>query len=136
MQDFKKLQVWQKSHQLTLVVYKVTAKFPSQEMYGLTSQIRRACASIPANIAEGCGRAGGGDLARFLQVAAGSASELHYHLILAHDLGLLEQSQFKSLESETIGLKRMLASLIEKVRSERKQPPPEKGNGPGSLTEN
>ena len=120
MQDFKKLQVWQRGHQLTLSIYKATTKFPSAELFGLTSQIRRASASIPANIAEGCGRAGGSDLARFLQVAAGSASEVH--LILAHDLGVLPAVQFKTLEGETVALKRMLASLIEKVRGEAKQP--------------
>jgi four helix bundle protein len=136
VQDFKKLQVWQKGRQLTLAVYKATARFPSEELYGLTSQIRRACASIPANIAEGCGRAERSDLARFLQVAAGSASELHYHLILAHDLSLFTGPQFRTFEAETIGLKRMLASLIEKVRREGKPTPSRISGGPDSLTEN
>lgn len=118
MQDFKKLKVWERSHKLTLSVYRATARFPKEELYGLTSQIRRACSSIPANIAEGCGRAGGSDLARFLQVAAGSASELQYHLLLAHDLGLLQGAQYKPLETEAVELKRMLASLIERVRAD------------------
>lgn len=120
MQDFKKLKVWERSHRLTLSVYRATAEFPKEELYGLTSQIRRACSSIPANIAEGCGRASGSDLGRFLQIAAGSASELQYHLILGHDLGLLSPGQYKSLETVTIELKRMLWSLIEKVRSGHK----------------
>ena len=82
MKDYRELKVWERSHQLALAVYKVTTTFPKDELYGLTSQIRRACASIPANIAEGCGRSGDAELARFLQIAMGSASELDYHLYL------------------------------------------------------
>lgn len=80
MRDFRELKVWEKSHQLTLAIYKITAIFPREELYGLTIQIRRASASIPANIAEGCGRNGVAELARFLHIAMGSASELEYHL--------------------------------------------------------
>jgi four helix bundle protein len=76
MEAFRELKVWEKSHALTLAVYHVTKSFPKQEMYALTSQIRRASASIPANIAEGCGRNGDAELARFLLIAMGSASEL------------------------------------------------------------
>lgn len=81
MRDFRELKVWQKSHQLTLAIYKATVKFPKDEMYGLTSQIRRASASIAANIAEGCGRNGEAELGRFLQIAMGSASELEYQVV-------------------------------------------------------
>jgi four helix bundle protein len=88
MRDFRKLMVWQKAHQLTLGIYELTANFPRDEVYGLTSQVRRAAASIPANVAEGCGRDGDTELARFLRIAMGSANELEYHLILARDLGL------------------------------------------------
>ena len=116
MQDFKKLTVWEKSHRLTLAVYRATAGFPKAELYGLTSQIRRACASIPANIAEGCGRSGRAELGRFLQVAMGSASELEYHLLLAHDLEILGNSEYKSLESQVIEVKRMLSAFIAKLR--------------------
>jgi four helix bundle protein len=80
MQDFKKLSVWQKAHILTLEVYKTTSGFPKEETYGLTSQIRRACSSIPSNIAEGCGRKGNVELSRFLQIAVSSASELQYQI--------------------------------------------------------
>ncbi len=83
MQDFKKLQVWAKSHDLTLRMYELTSQFPREEIYGLTSQIRRACASIPTNIAEGCGRKSSADFARFLQIAMGSASETEYLILLA-----------------------------------------------------
>jgi len=119
LKDFRKLKVWEKSHDLTLVVYRATQAFPQHELYGLTSQIRRACASIPANIAEGCGRNGDPELARFLQIAMGSASELEYHLLLAHDLGLLNTVQYEPLTKETAEVKRMLASFIKKLRSGR-----------------
>jgi len=117
VQDFKKLKVWEKAHQLTLSVYKATVRFPKEELYGLTSRIRRASASIPANIAEGCGRGGKAELARYLQVAMGSASEAEYHLLLARDLGFLHESQHNELESMATEVKRMLASLIAKVKS-------------------
>jgi four helix bundle protein len=81
--NFKELKVWCKAHHLTLAVYQATAGFPREEMYGLTSQLRRASSSIPANIAEGCGRSGNADFARFLSMSMGSASELEYHLLLA-----------------------------------------------------
>ena len=89
MQDFKKLKVWQNSHNLTLAIYRATESFPSPELYGLTTQMRRSCSSIPANIAEGCGRDGDAEFARFLRIAMGSAAELDYHLLLARDLGFL-----------------------------------------------
>jgi len=86
LKNFKELKVWQKSHQLTLAGYQITRKFPREELFGLTGQLRRASASIPANIAEGCGRKGEADFARFLQIAAGSASELEYHILLSYEL--------------------------------------------------
>ena len=115
MKDFKELNVWQKSHELTLKVYQSTRAFPKEELYGLTSQMRRSSASIPANIAEGCGRKGDAELARFLQIAMGSASELEYHLLLANDLGLLERSLYNSLNSAVCEVKRMLAAFILKL---------------------
>ena len=104
---------------MALGVYKATAGFPRDELYGLTSQIRRACTSIPANIAEGCGRGGEAELARFLRIAMGSASELEYHLLLACDLNLLDRSQYDRLVSDVIEVKRMLASFIQKLTAER-----------------
>ena len=117
MQDFKKLTVWEKGHRLTLAVYKAAAGFPKAELYGLTSQIRRACASIPANIAEGCGRTGKAELGRFLQVAMGSASELEYHLLLARDLTMLSESEYRSLEGQVVEVKRMLSAFIGRLRA-------------------
>ena len=118
MKDFRNLKVWGKSHQLALGLYKTTKKFPKDEIYGLTSQIRRSSTSIPANIAEGCGRKGNAELSRFLQIAMGSASELEYHLLLAHDLGLLNDSDFKQLDTEVTEVKRMLTSFIQKLNAD------------------
>ena len=117
MRDFRQLKVWAKAHRLTLEIYKSTAYFPREELYGLTSQLRRASSSIPANIAEGFGRGGNTELARFLQIGIGSAYEVEYHLLLAKDLGLLEKTAHEQLESKTIEVKRMLAALLARVRS-------------------
>ena len=119
VKDFRDVKVWQKSHQLTLAVYRATATFPKDELYGLRSQMRRCCVSIPANIAEGCGRDGDKELARFLQLAMGSASELEYHVLLAHDLHLLNVGDHESLTREVTEVKRMLASFIRKLRADR-----------------
>ena len=119
MKDFRSLNVWHKAHELTLEIYKATKRFPKEELYGLTSQIRRASSSIPANIAEGCGKSSNPDFARFLQIAFGSANEVEYHLLLAKDLEILDGETYSRLESKLIEVKRMLASLIGKVRNER-----------------
>ena len=118
MKDFRKLSVWEKSHSLVIEIYKITVSFPKNETFGLTSQIRRACASIPANIAEGCGRDGEAELARFLQIALGSASELEYHILLARDLTFLDEKSYDNLNNRVTEVKRMLTSLIQKLRVE------------------
>jgi four helix bundle protein len=117
MQDFRNLKVWEKAHALTLDIYRVTKLFPREEMYGLTSQMRRASVSIAANIAEGTCRNGDADFARFLQMAAGSASEVEYHLLLSRDLQLLQTGDFKRLSEGAVTVKRMLASLMQKLRA-------------------
>ena len=118
MQNFRNLKVWEKAHALTLEIYKSSKTFPRDEMYGLTSQMRRASASIGANIAEGSCRRGDVDFARFLQMAAGSASELEYHLLLARDLDLLKIADYQRLSVEAVDVKRMLASLMQKLRAD------------------
>ena len=115
MKDFRDLQVWQKAHALTLDIYQTTSSFPDRERYGLTSQLRRSVASIPANLAEGCGRGSDADLRRFLQIAMGSASETEYHILLAHDLGFLAADAFDRLTSTVQEVKRMLAAFIAKL---------------------
>ena len=118
MQNFRNLKVWQKAHMLTLNIYRATKSFPREEMYGLTSQMRRASVSIAANIAEGTCRNGDADFGRFLQMAAGSASEVEYHLLLALDLELLKTADCQRLSNEVVEVKRMLASLLLKLRAD------------------
>jgi four helix bundle protein len=115
MKDFRNLKVWAKAHQLALAVYPVTASFPRDETYGLVSQIRRAACSIPANIAEGCGREGDAELARFCIIARGSATELEYQLLLARDLKLIQPNVYELLSSQTVDIKRMLTVLVQKL---------------------
>ena len=119
MKDFRDLKVWDRAHQLTLDVYRATSGFPREELYGLTSQIRRCSASIGANIAEGCGKRGNGEFQRYLQIASGSASELAYHLLLARDLQFLADSSYEQLSKNLSEMRRMLTALLQKVESER-----------------
>ena len=119
MKDFHELKVWQKAHHLTLTVYQITTKFPREELYGLTSQLRRCSASIPANLAEGYGRNGDAEFARFCSIAMGSASELEYHLLLAKDLRLIQTKDHVELSQRTTELKRMLAALLQKLNADR-----------------
>ena len=116
MGDFKKLKVWQKSHGLVLAVYRSTARFPDQERFGLTGQLRRAAASIPANIAEGCGRGTDNELGRYIRISLGSATELEYHLLLARDLGRLPPPVYESLNAATVEVQSMLAALSRRVK--------------------
>ncbi len=117
MQDYRKLSVWKKAHSLTVAIYKATRVFPKEETFVLTSQIRRACVSIPANIAEGCGRGGGAELGRFLQIASGSAHELEYHLLLTKELGYIKADEHDKITNQVSEIKRMLSALINKIKS-------------------
>ena len=119
MKDFHQLKVWEKSRQLALAIYKATKEFPKEELYGLTSQIRRASMSIPTNVAEGCGRNTDADFARFLQVAMGSASETEYQLLLSRDLGFLCTEEYDKLNTDTTEVKRMLTPLLKTLRADR-----------------
>ncbi|MCU0645970.1 MAG: four helix bundle protein [bacterium] len=116
MKDFRKLNVWEKGHLLALEVYNATRSFPKDELYGLTSQMRRASVSIPSNIAEGCGRGSDAELSRFCQISMGSASELEYQILLSRDLGYLEDPLYEKLTNMVIEVKRMLTSFIQKIR--------------------
>ena len=118
MKDFRKLQVWDKAHQLALTLYHVTASFPRDETYGLASQMRRSASSIPSNIAEGCGRKGDAELARFCTIARGSASELEYQILLARGLKLIPPNEFEELTQQTVEIKRMLTVLVQKLTAE------------------
>ena len=118
MQDFRNLAVWQKAHRLTLAVYRASRSFPKEEMFGLTSQLRRAASAIGANIAEGCGRGSDADFGRFLTIAMGSACEVENHLVLAHDLELLSRPEHDSLLEMNVEVKRMLSALLLKLKAE------------------
>ncbi len=119
MKNFRDLKVWQRSHDFVLKLYRSTSTFPRDEIYGLTSQIRRAAVSVPSNIAEGCGRDGDPELARFCQIAMGSASETEYQLMLAHDLGYLPTNEYQTLDEHLCEVKKMLNAFIQKLRAHR-----------------
>ena len=108
MRDFHNLLIWKRSHQLTLDLYKVSQSFPKEELFGLTSQIRRAASSVPTNIAEGSGRNSNKDFAHFLQIAIGSASEVEYQLLLAHDLQYINKGEYERLANETVAIRKMI----------------------------
>jgi four helix bundle protein len=116
MKDFHKLKVWEKAHDLTLKVYLRSQDFPKEEIYGLTSQMRRSSASVPTNIAEGCGRSSKAETIQFFNVATGSASELEYQLILAHDLHYLDDQSYIELTGELIEVRRMLYAFIQRLK--------------------
>jgi four helix bundle protein len=112
MGGFRRLDIWRRAHGLVLEFYRESADFSPAEQYGLTSQLRRSAASVPANIAEGSGRRGDPEFARFCRIALGSASETRYHLILAHDLGHLSSETHVRLDREVDEIMRMITSLL------------------------
>jgi four helix bundle protein len=117
MQNYQDLKVWQKSHQFVLAVYQLTNDFPKNEIFGLTSQMRRATVSISANLAEGCGKKSKLDIANFFQISLGSLHETEYYLLLGKDLNYISIEIFEKRNSEIREIKAMLISLIKKVRN-------------------
>lgn len=115
MRDFRKFKVWEQSHALVLEMYKITSVFPTEERYGLTSQIRRACISIPTNIAEGCGKRSDKEFARYLDIAFGSASEKEYLLLLCRDLTYVDSNTHERTHNELVAIKKQLYQLIKKI---------------------
>jgi len=115
MRNFQLLDFWQKSHKLTLRIYQITQSFPKEELFGLTSQMRRSASSIPTNISEGCGRDSSAELKRFFIIAAGSTSELQYQLILSRDLSYIDSNTFKELEDEVMQIRKMIFSYCDKL---------------------
>ena len=115
MVDYKKLQIWERSHAIVLEIYKLSKEFPKEELYGLTSQLRRSSVSISSNIAEGCGRNSDAEFARFLVIAMGSAAEAEYQLLLAKDLGYMDDVIYKKLDDELNQIRKMLNAFIKKV---------------------
>ena len=109
----------EKAHALTLTIYKATEAFPKQEIYALTNQIQRAAVSVPANIAEGCGKDSDAELKRYFLISMGSSSELGYLLLLAHDLGYLSQDTFHGMNNELVEIRKMLNAFMQKLKSTR-----------------
>jgi four helix bundle protein len=120
VQDFRNLQVWRKAHKLTVETYAASANMSHPRHFCLRDQLTRAAISVPANLAEGCGRTGDRELRRFVRVSLGSASELEYHLLLAHDLGLVPEPAYKRLAAATVEVKRMLSGLAARLTAELK----------------
>jgi four helix bundle protein len=108
MRAFSNLSIWQKSHELALKIYTVTKSFPKDEIFGLTSQMRRSASSVPTNIAEGCGRSTNPQLKRFLDYSIGSASELEYQIILSKELSYIPANTFTELEQMVTEVRKMI----------------------------
>ena len=117
MRNFQELIIWQKSHQLTLNIYSISASFPKVEIYGLVSQMRRSSSSIPTNIAEGCGRNSNPEMRRFLIISTGSCSELEYQLILSKDLNYIQGTVYKELSESVVEIRKMIYSFIKNIPS-------------------
>ncbi len=115
MRNFLNLEIWKKSHLLTLKIYKTTKQFPKDEIFGLTSQMRRSSSSIPTNIAEGCGRNSNPQLINFLQISTGSCSELQYQIILCKELSYINEDIFNELHNEVIDVRRMIFAYLNKL---------------------
>src|SRR5271165_2356928 len=120
MRNYEDLEVWQKAHALTIKLYRLTESFPRTEVFGLTSQIRRAAGLIGANLAEGCGRWGETELARYVQIAMGSASELQNHLRLAKDLGFISADEYQTAIGELTSIRKMLTAFLQTLRRSQK----------------
>ena len=118
MRNYRDLQVWKTAHDLTLELYRVSQRFPREEIYGITGQLRRATVSIGANLAEGCGRRTSTELARFVRIALGSASELDYHLLLSRDLGFMSSDDFTSSTAKLTEVRKMLTSFLQSVEEQ------------------
>lgn len=136
MQDYKKLRVWEKSHWLALEIYRITANFPKEEQYGLTSQLRRSAISISTNIAEGCGRGGNYDLQRFLSIAIGSAMETECLILLARDLGFLSTEGYQNLAIQIESIRQMLIALYKKTKKPKSNTFNFRNRDPESKTQN
>ncbi len=117
MSDYKKLKVWEDAHKFTVDIYNITQKFPNNEQYGLTSQIRRSSSSIPTNIVEGCGQLDNGNLIRFLGISKGSAFEAEYQLLLAKDLNYITNEEYTILVEKVRYIIRRLNNLIKSLKN-------------------
>ena len=124
LKNFKDLQVWQKSYALVIEIYKVTTVFPKSELYGLTSQIRRAAISIPSNIAEGYSRGHRTEYIRFVSMAYGSLAELQTQLMLAKDLDYIQKEVYETIAGEYEDLERMISAMIKSLKAKQSEKAP------------
>ena len=115
MKDYRNLKVWSKAHILAKDLYLATSRFPRDELFGMTSQLRRAGTSIPTNIVEGCGRESDADFRRFLQIAFGSSNEVEYLIFLSYELNYIQKSNFIELNNKIIEVKKMLSGMIKTI---------------------
>ena len=118
MRNYRDLKVWSKSYALSLELYRISRSFPKEEIYGITSQMRRAAVSIGANLAEGCGRRTNAEMARFVRISMGSASELDHHSLLCRDLGFLRDEDYKRSSKNLIEVRKMLSALLDRIETE------------------
>lgn len=118
MRNHRDLQVWNKAYALTLEIYKVSRSFPKEELYGLTSQMRRAAIFVGANLAEGCGRSSNAEMGRFVRIAMGSAAELDHHLLLCKDLGFLSEVDHRQFLANLTEVRKMLSALLDSITNE------------------
>ncbi len=122
LKNYKDLKVWQKSYELCLEIYRITAKFPKEEKYGLTSQIRRAVVSIPSNIAEGYGRKTTMDYIRMLYISYGSVCKLETQILLAGDLDFIEKGELGTAKKDIAEIERMLKAMIKSLENKPLKP--------------
>ena len=122
LNNYKELNVWQKSYELCLKIYGITTKFPNDERYGLTSQVRRSAVSIPSNIAEGYGRKTTADYIRMLYISYGSVCELETQILLAGDLGFIEKDKSEPIKKDIAEIERMLKALIKSLENKSLNP--------------
>ena len=122
LKNYKELKVWQRSYQLCLEIYKITKRFPNEEKYGLTSQIRRAAVSVPSNISEGYGRKTTPEYIRFLYIAYGSNCEMETQILLSGDLGYIETDKLENLQERMGEVERMLKALIKSIEKKHSTP--------------
>ena len=128
MRDYKKYEIWKLGHHLALEVYKISERFPREEIFGMTSQLSRAIISVNFNIVEGCGRGSDEDFKRMLTIASGSSFEVDYALLLSHDLGFISDQDYAEISPKSEELKMKISKLILKIQEDIEKKNKEKGN--------
>ena len=115
MRDFNKFSFWEDAHKLAVEIYQITKTFPKSELFGITSQLRRASLSVPTNIAEGCGRESIPELKRFMIIANGSITEVQYLLFFGFEIDLINNIHYEQLYKQALSIKKRLSAYISKL---------------------